>query len=155
MMLTLNTMAGPAHIRGFRLTLSVGALLAAYSIVEASSAQSLRDLRQRDAAERTLDREAAYTSSVCQTSISASIDWRSAADWPDASRLVASCDGALGALEAFCRSNVGRQRAQNISRFVCAGDGSGASMRGRTLRYGASPGDNGFSDTKSLLEGLL
>ena len=137
MVFNIRIMAVRVEHPGLKLVLCAGAIFLALTTFNSAAAQSLRDLRQRDAAERTLDREAAYTSSVCDTSISASIDWRSAADWPDASRLVASCDGALGALEAFCRSNVGRQRAQNISRFVCAGDGSGASMRGRTLRYGS------------------
>lgn len=115
----------------------------------ASSAQSLREIRAQEAEERALDREAAFTQSVCGMNFSTSIDWRSVADWPDSASLTDSCDGALGALEAVCREG----RAPRVTRFVCAGDGSGASYRGGTLRYGASPGDNGFSDTKSVLDG--
>lgn len=121
----------------------------------AASAQSLREIRARESEESALDREAAYTQSVCGRSLSVTIDWRSAADWPESVSLVASCDGALGALEAFCRNRDGKAKAQRVTRFVCAGDGSGASLRGSELRYGASPGDNGFSATKALLDSEL
>jgi hypothetical protein len=120
-----------------------------------ASAQSLKELRVRDAEEAALDREVAYTQSVCGSSIDASIDWRSAANWPADVSLTLSCDGALGALEAFCRAGDGKSRAQKITRFVCAGDGAGASLRGGTLRYGATPGDNGFIDTKALIDSEL
>lgn len=118
-------------------------------------AQSLKEIRSQNAEDSALDREVAYTESVCGTSISASIDWRSAAGWPDGVSIVAPCDGALGALEAICRTKDGKSRAQRISRFICAGDGTGASLRGGALRYGASPGDNGFSETKALLDSEL
>ena len=120
-----------------------------------SSAQSLREIRAQEAEENALDREVAYTESVCGISLSARIDWRSAADWPSSSSLASACDGALGALEAICRNNSGRTKAQRISSFVCAGDGSGASLRGGSLRYGASPGGSGFSETKALLDSSL
>lgn len=114
----------------------------------ALAAQSLRETRAQEAEERALQREAAFTQSVCGAKFSVSIDWRSAANWPDGVSIAASCDGALGALEAACRKN----RAPRVTRFVCAGDGSGASYRGGTLRYGASPGDSGFADTQVVLE---
>ena len=120
-----------------------------------SAAQSLREIRAQEAEENALDREVAYTESVCGISMSARIDWRSAADWPSSSSLASACDGALGALEAICRNNAGRTKAKRINSFVCAGDGSGASLRGGSLRYGASPGDNGFSETKALLDSRL
>jgi hypothetical protein len=121
----------------------------------AASAQSLKELRVRDAEEAALDREVAYTQSVCDSSIDATIDWRSAADWPDDVSLTLSCDGALGALEAYCRTGDGKSHAQKITHFVCAGDGGGASLSGGTLRYGATPGDNGFVDTKALIDSEL
>lgn len=121
-------------------------------VVGAASAQSLKEARARESEEAALNSEAAYTKSVCGNSLSVSIDWRSAADWPDGVSLAAACDGALGALEASCRSAAGKAQAQRIKRFVCAGDGSGPSLRGGVLRYGASPGKNGFSETKALLE---
>lgn len=120
-----------------------------------ASGQSLRELRARDAEEQALDREIGYTETVCGISLRATIDWRSAKDWPSSTSLTNSCDGALGALEAICRNADGKSRARRIKRFVCAGDGAGASLRGGTLRYGASPGANGFSETKALLEGRL
>lgn len=132
---------------------AAAAFAAGVVMVDLAAAQSLREMRAREAEERALDREAAYTESVCGISLSASIDWRSAADWPPEISLVDACDGALGALEAVCRS--GNTRVSRISGFVCAGDGAGASLRGGTLRYGASPGDNGFSETKALLDSRL
>lgn len=134
-----------------------GAALVAFALtfLAPAMAQSLKEMRSQNAEDSALDREVAYTESVCGTSIGASIDWRSAASWPDGVSIVASCDGALGALEAICRTKDGKSRAQRITRFVCAGDGSGASLHGGTLRYGASPGDNGFSETKALLDSEL
>ena len=125
------------------------AVLCAALCLGAASAQSLKELRLQDAEETALEAEVAYTKSVCGGRISATIDWRSAADWPDGVSLVSSCDGALGALEAYCRS---AGEMKKINRFVCAGDGSGASLRGGMLRYGASPGDNGYAETKALLD---
>jgi hypothetical protein len=130
-------------------------VIASGAFASVASARSLKEIRAREAQDAALGREAAYTQSVCGNSFSASIDWRSAIDWPDGVSIVASCDGALGALEAMCRNKAGRAKAQRVTRFICAGDGSGASLNGGTLRYGASPGDNGFSETKAVLDGGL
>ena len=129
------------------MTLAVLGVVAG-GLLSGAQAQSLRDLRAQDSEQRALEREAAFTQSVCGINFDISIDWRSAADWPRNVSIAASCDGALGALEAICRKG----RTPRVTRFVCAGDGAGASMRGGTLRYGASPGDSGFSDTKAVLE---
>lgn len=118
-----------------------------------ADAQSLKALRAQEAEESALAREVAFTSSVCGTQISAEIDWRSVADWPDGVSLVDACDGALGAVEAICRSDASRMR--NLSRFVCAGDGGGPDLSGATLRYGASPRGDGFSETRAYLESAL
>ena len=133
-----------------RLAATAGVLIV---LAGAASAQSLKEARARESEEAALNREAAYTKSVCGTPLRVSIDWRSAADWPDGVSLAAACDGALGALEASCRSNAGKTQAQSIKNFVCAGDGSGPSLRGGVLRFGASPGQNGFAETKALLDG--
>lgn len=119
------------------------------------AAQSLKEARAQRAENEALKSEAAYTESVCGSSINASIDWRSSSDWPENVSLAKSCDGALGALEAICRNQAGKTKAKKINRFVCSGDGSGPSLRGSTLRYGASPGANGFSATKALLDSEL
>lgn len=121
------------------LVLSCAAALSAAT----ASAQSLKDLRAQERETRELARQAAFTSEVCGQSISASIDWASAADWPAGESLAAVCDGALGAVETICR----RGRTSVVTRFVCAGDGSGAELSGKTLRYGASPGGNGYAAT--------
>lgn len=115
--------------------------------------ESLKTLRAREAEERQLDREAGFTGKVCGTSIRTRIDWSSTGDWPENVSIAKSCDGALSALEAICRGD--SSRGSRINSFVCTGDGSGPSLSGGTLQYGATPGDNGFSSTKSYLEGEL
>lgn len=119
----------------------------------AADAQTLKVLRAQDAEEEALDREAAFTSSVCGTNIDAQIDWRSVIDWPEGYSLAKACDSALGAVEAVCRSDA--SRGKRLSHFVCAGDGAGPSLSGSTLRYGASPGGNGFAETQDYLEDAL
>lgn len=128
-----------------RFTSAVFALLAAALIPASSVAEppSLRDLRAQEAEQRTLDREAAYTSEVCGRPIAASIDWASVKNWPEGASVVEACDGALGAVETVCRAG----RKTVVDRFVCAGDGSGPSLSGKTLRYGAAPGGNGYAAT--------
>jgi hypothetical protein len=120
----------------------IAALLAA-----PAGAQSLKELRARQAEEAALAREAAYTSAVCGRTIATRIDWSSARGWPEDESLAAACDGALGALEAACRA--GRR---DVREFVCAGDGSGPTRSGATLRYGAAPQASGFAETKAYLE---
>ncbi len=120
------------------------ALAPAFGIAKA---QSLRDLRAQEAEERALSREAAYTSDVCERPISASIDWTRSRDWPPRESLSEACDGALGAVETICRAG----RRNVVHQFVCSGDGSGASLSGKTLRYGASPGSNGYAATLATI----
>ena len=124
------------------------ALASAFGLASGGAAdQSLRDLRAQDADNRSLAREAAYTSEVCGRPIAASIDWASAKYWPADESLVDACDGALGAIETICRAG----RKNVVDRFVCAGDKSGASLSGKTLRYGASPGGNGYAATLATI----
>ena len=111
------------------------------------SAQSLKELRAREGEERALSAEAAFTGKVCGDDISASIDWSSVRDWPAGASIASACGGALSAVETVCR----RGRKAFVRRFVCAGDGAGPRLSGSTLRYGASPGRNGFAETKSYL----
>lgn len=125
----------------------------AVPVLAAVSSQPLRDLRAREAEERELAAEAAFTGQVCGTSISADIDWASASDWPANVSIAKICDGALSALEAICRAD--RSRGSQVSSFECAGDGTGPDLSRGTLRYGASPGENAFSDTKAYLESEL
>jgi hypothetical protein len=131
---------------------AVFALIAAPSL---ANAQSLKEIRSQEAEEKRLAQEAAYTNSLCQISLKTHIDWRSIADWPDSVSLSGKCDGALGAIEWFCKTGEGRTRVSRISTFVCAADGSGPSFNGSTLRYGADPVGNGFGETKAYLESKL
>lgn len=114
-----------------------------------ADAQSLRDLRAQESEEGAMAREVAYTSEVCGRRISARLDWASAGGWPAETSLVQACDGALGAVEAQCRSG----RKITVMTFVCAGDGSGPSLSGGVLRYGASPDGNAFDETTKYLAG--
>jgi len=114
------------------------------------AAQSLKEMRARDAEERALQREADFTGRVCGASITASFDWSTFDDWPEGASATSACDGALAALEALCRD--GRGAGGAVSSFVCAGDGAGASLSGGELTYSASPGDNGFDDAMAVLE---
>jgi len=119
----------------------------AVALPAAAAAQSLRDLRARERENAEILRQAAFTSEVCGRTISASIDWTSAANWPAHESLAAACDGALGAVETICRKG----RRNVVHRFVCAGDGSGADLSGKTLRYGAEPGANGYAKTLATI----
>ena len=133
-------------------------LLSAFAILAAASgagAQSLKSLRAQNAEEAARAHQIAYTNSVCGTHISSSIDWTSLRAWPENGNIVEACDGALGALEAMCRSGDGKKRVQKLSAFVCAGDGAGPSLSGSTLRYGASPSGDGFSQMMSYIQNAL
>lgn len=123
--------------------------------VGGAAAQSLKEARAREAAERALNREAMYTREICASDLRTRIDWGSATDWPENVSLVSACDGALGALEAICRKPDARPRAQRIADFVCAADGAGASLSGSTLRYGATPGVSGYRHTRAVLDKRL
>ncbi len=125
-------------------------LIAVAAFAGAASAQSLKDARAKEASEQSFAREAIYTRSVCGGALDAEIDWKSAGDW-QTGLLIAECDRALGALEAACRS--GEPRAKAVTRFICSGDGSGAELRGATLRYGAARGADAFEETQAVLGG--
>lgn len=134
---------------------SLLAIAAALFAASGAGAQSLKSLRVQDAEDAALSREIAYTNSVCGADMDARIDWRSAANWPDGESLAEACGGALSALEAVCRAAKGKARASSLSTFTCAGDGSGPSLSGGSFRYGASPGGDSYSDTKSYLDSML
>ncbi|MEL6111462.1 MAG: hypothetical protein AAFR20_01535 [Pseudomonadota bacterium] len=138
-------------------TLALAGVMAAASVpvFAAMTVQPLKTLRAREAEERELAEEAAFTNEVCGTSIRATIDWSTAESWPEQESIAKVCDGALSALESICRSDA--SRAQSISSFECAGDGTGPSLGGGSLRYGASPGgaSSAFSETKAYLERAL
>lgn len=123
--------------------------------VSPAFAQSLKSLRAQEAEEAALAREVAYTNAVCGSRMSSSIDWASTGDsWSDDASLVDACDSALGAVEAACRSGRARARIEAVSQFVCAGDGGGPSLHGRTLRFGATPRQAGFAEMRDFLDGL-
>lgn len=124
--------------------------LIAVSTLYPAHGQSLKELRFQDAEETKLNQEISYTASICRRPITATIDWKSATDWPDDVSLATACDGSLSALEAACRAD----QALVVTKFICAGDGSGALLSGSALRYGAAPGADGFSITQSYLERL-
>ena len=128
---------------------------AAAALAPSAMAQSLKSIRAQQAEQEALNSEVAYTNSICGGSITATIDWKSAANWPDGTSLADACDDALGAVEAICRGSGGKAKGAKIKSFVCKGDSSGASFSGGTLTFGATPGQNGFDAAKAYLEGAL
>lgn len=127
---------------------------ASASAVAAGDEPTLREIRARQAEERKLANEVAYTNRVCSTSISASIDWARASRWPAGKSLTGACDVALSALEAVCRTDNGRTRAAKVTSFTCSADGSGPALSGGRLRYGAGGRDN-FSSISAWLDDRL
>ncbi len=121
--------------------------------LSAIAIQPLKELRAREQEEKKLASEASFTSKTCGTAINASIDWSTAEDWPANVSIAKVCDGALAGLETVCRND--RSKGGQVKNFVCMGDGSGPDFSGNTLSYGASPGSNGFSETKDYLESVL
>lgn len=113
---------------------------------------SLKETRALEAETQGLSEEVAYTNSVCGLSMSAAVDWPSA--WTDIAALIAQCDRALGAVEASCRAGAPKAEIANLTRFVCAGDGAGPAIRGRTFRFGAARGADSFERTRVFIDGL-
>ncbi len=116
--------------------------------------ESLRDMRAQQQEEMDLQREAAYTSNVCDIRLSATINWGRSRNWPQHRSLAAACDDALSALEAVCRGELKKQVQEQISSFQCYGDGSGPNLTGGTLRYGAGA-SGGYTRTRDYLEQKL
>ena len=129
--------------------------LAVCPAASAAAAQSLKSIRAQQAEQRALQSEVAYTNSVCGTSISASIAWSTAQNWPEDESLAKACDGALSAIEALCRSADGKRRVSRITSFTCKGDGSGPSLSGGELSYGAGDGGGAFGETQDYLDRRL
>ncbi len=121
---------------------------------EAQPPLSLKETRTQAAEADALGREVAYTNSVCGLSMTAAVDWPTASAWPEIADLVSQCDRALGAVETLCRAGPKKPQIANLDRFVCAGDGAGPSIRGRTFRFGAAPGVDSFERTRAFLEDL-
>lgn len=136
------------------LALSLAAISAA-ALSLAHAQDSLSDLRARQEEERKLADEASYTGNVCGMRLSARIDWGRTRSWPEGTSIADACDTALGAVETICRAGDAQKVSGKISSFSCSGDGSGPSLSGSTLYFGASPHGNGFSATRAYLERAL
>lgn len=100
-----------------------------------AGAQSLRERRAQEAEERALADQAAYTQQLCGVSFSTEIDWASFSRWPENADVSRACDRGLSEIETRCR----RGDTPTLTRFICAGDGSGLRMGRGAARYGASP----------------
>lgn len=146
----MNAPRSPLALCISALILSVVAQLNA----DAQPALSLKEARAQDAQSQSLAEQVAYTNSVCGLSMSAEVDWGSAAAWPEGSGLITQCDLALGAIESSCRAGAPKADITSLSRFICAGDGSGPSIRGRTFRFGAARGADSFERTRAFIDGL-
>ncbi|MEL7487610.1 MAG: hypothetical protein AAGJ87_10395, partial [Pseudomonadota bacterium] len=130
-------------------------VIGAVSLNLSDAAQSLRSIRAQQTEQQTLSSEVAYTNSVCDSAISARIDWSTVAQWPEGVSLARACDGALSAVEAICRTQSGKTRVARIRSFTCRGDGGGPSLKGGDLSYGASADGGAFAETKAYLDGKL
>jgi len=87
-----------------------------------ASAQTLREKRLQQEQDAALDEEAKFTSDICKTRISASIDWASfkARDGRLRGAYARDCDKALSAIERICREDGGRRKVKRgISRVKC------------------------------------
>lgn len=141
----------------FRTSLAAAACMAVFvtGIVPAAAQSPLKELRARQAEESRLHSEAAYTSSICDTRIGATIDWSRVRNWPTGESLADACDTALGAVETMCRDGRLEDIQSTITSFSCTGSGDGPALDGSMLRYGASPGVNGYRDTLKVLQDHL
>ena len=120
-----------------------------------ASAESLKERRAQAAEEASLQNEANYTANICGTAIRATILWSTTTTWPANQSIAKACDGALGAIEAMCRTGREADVQAKVKSFQCLGDGSGPSLKGGTMTYGATPGTNGFQQTRNYLERQL
>lgn len=132
------------------------ALLAAFVLtlcaIDVAGAQSLKAARAKDAEFSRLSQEASYTNKMCDASFSARIDWAASRNWPPAISLAEACNGALGAIEAMCRSKEGKAQAGRIAVFTCAGDGRGPVFAGGEMRFGANPRGDSYASMTRFLE---
>ena len=108
--------------RGFLGVLALAvALGASYS---PASAETLREKRLMQEQNAALAEEAKFTSEICNTRITASIDWASfhARDGRLRGSYARDCDKALSAIERICREDGGRRKVKRgISRVKCGG----------------------------------
>jgi hypothetical protein len=126
---------GIFRVRFAKALLALAAAAALAGSLEAAAAQSLRESRAQNDEERQLQNEASYTKGLCGMEFDVAIDWSTFGHWPEGAGVADACGAALSSLEKACR----QYKAQRVTRFVCTGDGSGASQNGTVLRYGASP----------------
>ncbi len=131
------------------------ALSAICAMMAPASAQSLQDKRAQAAEEKSLQREADYTATICGTSIRTTIQWSTAKTWPKDHSIAKACDGALGAVEAMCRTGRAADVQEKIKSFQCLGDGSGPALTGGVFSFGAAPGASGFRASLAYLERQL
>ena len=89
--------------------------------------------------DRRLRNEAEFTSRVCQTGVSASIDWNSFGTRGIGKRVSSYCDVALSAIERLCREDL--EKAKGLVRSLRCGAGKkrAVSLSGSTLKYAVGP----------------
>jgi hypothetical protein len=88
-------------------------------------AGSLREKRLQQGENEALADEARFTSEVCGTRISASIDWDSYTlrDGRLSGRYARDCDRALSAIERICRQEGGKRKVRRQIKSVRCGAG--------------------------------
>ena len=100
---------------------------------------SLQERRHQREQQRRLDDEAAFTSNVCNTRISASIHWDSFNSRGGTLNVVGFCDVALSAIERICRETPGKVQSR-IRHLECgAGERRAVQLNGGTVKYAVGP----------------
>ena len=140
--------------RGFLGVLALAVALGAG--LSPASAQTLREKRLMQEQDAALAEEAKFTSEICKTHISASIDWASfmARDERLRGSYARDCDQALAAIEQICRQDGGRRKVKDKIKSVRCGAGKRRRvvLDGGRLLYAID--DNGGSDHEYIFNYL-
>ena len=122
-----------------RSSLFVLAVMLSVSFGQDAQAQSLKQRKQLQSQEQALQQEVDYTNQVCQSNISAEVDWQSfdAYAAPDMDGVTVSCDAALSALESLCGDQLSQQAIQErVDQVLCTkGESRDIALTEGTLMY--------------------
>ena len=111
-------------------------------------AQSLKDTLAQQALDRSLAREADYTSKRCATPLVARLGSPAAGTpAPDPAQILGQCDAVLGALETYCARGEAERAsvAAQIREVVCRpGTPRGAGLEKGVLLFVPGDGEGGY-----------
>jgi len=138
---------------------AVGLVLLAPAVALSVAAQSLKDRKAQVGAEQALESEVAYTNQVCNSTISASVDWSSFDDAAESgSDPSARCDVALSAIENLCADEKAQAAVrERVQQVVCSkGEARDVNLTQGTLwvRMNGPSGDD-FEFVRTYLEDTI